>query len=281
MADVRELRPWRYDALAHRWAERVPEVREATVPTLTVVTFNVWFADHAFDARSEAMLRLLKEADADVIALQEVTDNFLRRALREEWLQQAYAVSDATCETVSGYGVALFSRLPVKSFALRRLPTGMGRSLLTTDIHVNRRGIRIGTVHLESLRESEPTRATQLKRIAGVLSDPENAILMGDLNFCSSWPEEANLPPEFVDVWPLLHPGEAGYTIDGSVNAMVRPHEGEKAVRFDRILVRSTPGAVKAKDIRLIGTKPISREQWTVFPSDHFGLRAELAVIAP
>jgi hypothetical protein len=39
---------------------------------LRLVTFNVWFAEHYFDERAKAMLRLLEACDADLIGAAEL-----------------------------------------------------------------------------------------------------------------------------------------------------------------------------------------------------------------
>jgi hypothetical protein len=48
-------------------------------------------------------------------------------------------------------------------------------------------------------------------------------------------------------------------------------------VRFDRILLGGSGQDWQPVSIRLIGTAPIDPERSDLFPSDHFGLTAELA----
>lgn len=251
--------------------------------SLTLVTYNVWFGLRAFEERSGALLGILARTGADVIALQEVTTPLLERALREEWVRASYVVSDATRETVRDYGVVILSRLPVSGFVLHDLTSGMGRKLLVARVHVNGRELAVATAHFESLRESEAYREKQFKETFKILKPFENAILMGDFNMCSTWKENARLDPAYVDLWPMLHPDDPGWTQDTERNAMLASRkEKSKCVRFDRILVRAKPGVLKAAEIGLIGTEPISGkyEHRNVFPSDHFGLRAVLSIAA-
>lgn len=107
-----------------------------------------------------------------------------------------------------------------------------------------------------------------------------DCLLAGDFNFCSSWASEnANVAPEFVDLWPALHGRAAGYTEDTDLNTMLRNvKRKEKRVRFDRVLLRSPGGAWRPRSIEVLGTEPISEATPDVFPSDHFGLAA---VIVP
>lgn len=269
-----DLPVWRFDPGSGTW-EASPDPREPRpVREITLVTYNVWFAGFAFQERCEAMLRLLRETDADVIALQEVTEEFLARAIREEWLRESYAISDATGKTVRGYGAVLFSRLPVRRMSLHELPTCMRRHALIAELRAGPLDLAVCTAHLESLRESASYREMQLREIFALLEKHGNAALLGDLNFCSSWDENELLDDRYVDLWPMLRPDEAGHTEDPDRNPMRR--KGKAAVRFDRILLRCAPGALKAREIRLLGTEPISRDRPDVFPSDHFGLRAVL-----
>jgi len=254
----------------------VAERAQAT--TVTVVTWNVWFAERAFEERAEATLRILRECDADLIALQEVTAPFLERAMREEWVRADYAVSDPTRASVRNYGVAILSRMPVRSFELHPLTSGMGRKLLVARLLVNGHEIAFATAHFESLRESEPVRATQLREAFAILRPFENAVLVGDFNLCSTSKENRRLDPAYVDLWPLLHPDDPGWTQDTERNAMLAARRGPdkpKSVRFDRVLARSKPGVLKPEAIMLLGTEEVSAN---VFPSDHFGLRAVLRV---
>ncbi len=267
----RELRPFRFSQPTGRWIEEPLAERPTTETRLTVVTFNVWFSDRDFEERCDAMMRLLHEADADIIALQEVTPDFLTRARRGSWLKERYCISDATGETVRGYGVALFSRLPIESLALMDLPSSMDRHLLLATCRVNGRKMAIATVHLESLREFGYVRKHQLGSIFAVLDEYETAILLGDLNFCSTWDENQAIRDNYVDLWPLLHVDDPGFTLVPREPSTTWP-----AVRFDRILVKSPPGTAKAKEIRMIGTSPVDPARPTLYPSDHFGLMADL-----
>ena len=103
---------------------------------------------------------------------------------------------------------------------------------------------------------------------------PGPSILVGDFNFCSTWPEEnKNIPPSFTDVWAKLRPNENGWTEDTFINIMRYNQKNEhKQVRFDRTLFHS-PGNSKwqPNSIDMLGTDPVSGLK-DIWPSDHFGL---------
>jgi tyrosyl-DNA phosphodiesterase 2 len=242
---------------------------------LTVATFNIWFDSYHARERHDAIMGLLEARRPDVIGLQEVTADSLALVLSKPWIRAEYQPSDVDGRTLDRYGVVLLSRIPARRMTLLPLPSGMGRKLLVFELEVDGMTVSVATVHLESLRESE-TRGVQLGLIFGQLDASEHAILMGDFNFCSSWPQEnARIAPEYRDAWPTVHPDAPGFSEDPTINRMrYQRKNSEKHVRFDRILVKSP--VLRPLDIELLGTQPISAELPDVFPSDHFGLFASL-----
>jgi tyrosyl-DNA phosphodiesterase 2 len=245
----------------------------SAVDYLTVVTFNVWFADDYFDARCAATLTLLATHQPDIIALQEVTPAFLKQVLNTSWIQAEYRISDIYGDSVDPYGVLILSRLPILEWSFVPLPSAMGRHLVTARAAISGAMTTFAGVHLESQSYSAPTRAKQLARIFPLLASEQHVMLMGDFNFCSSWDENQRLDTTYQDVWPLLHPTEPGFTEDTDRNTMRLLHTGkQKHVRFDRMLLRSQYPGWQAESIRLIGTEPISPATPHIFPSDHFGL---------
>lgn len=247
----------------------------ATSPRLTVATFNIWFDAHHIEARHNAILGLMEERRPDVIALQEVTLPALNLVLSKPWIQAEYQSTDLDGRTLGRYGVVLLSRIPMQRVTLTPLPSRMDRGLLVADLDIGGVPISVATVHLESLKEAA-TRGIQLQQIFDQLADRDNAVLMGDFNFCSSWQEEnVRIRPDYVDVWPAVHPDNPGFTEDTTINRMRYLLKGKhKHVRFDRILLKSAMFQPSA--IELLGTQPISPEFPEVYPSDHFGLFATI-----
>ena len=234
---------------------------------LRLVTYNVWFGDHCRDERQIALLELLQAQDPDVVVLQEAAPELVEKIESTPWLK-AYEKSELD---VHPHGLLCLSRVPVRELVRHSLPSMFGRELLVAELE----GLSVGIVHLESTRGLAEQRARQLRRIFPALARYTDAALMGDFNFCSSWDENAQLDPSYVDVWPHLRPQEPGWTEDTDVNRMRKElHRREKQVRFDRLLLRSTSWLPSS--IELLGTEPISPEQPNLFPSDHFGLCVEL-----
>lgn len=238
-------------------------------PRITLVTFNVWFGEYFIEERRQALMRILRQADADVIGLQEVTPSLLAFLRTREFLRDSYHFAPVS---VSPYGVMVLSRRPVTRFAEHALPTRMGRSLVIVELE----DLAVGVVHLESLRSAD-TRRRQLKIIFPILDEYPHAVLMGDFNLCSTWDENDQLDPRFTDIWPHLRADEPGWTEDTDINTMRLLVKSKRTqVRFDRVILRSTDEHWRPIEIERLGTEPVSPDLPEVFPSDHFGLRVRL-----
>ena len=277
------LSPWSWDAASGAWAMASGAGDPASgepgsdgAPALTVVTWNVWFDRAHQEARAAALLDVLRDTDADVICLQEVTRPFLGHALASEWVRRGYAVSDGSGETVDPYGVLLLSRVPLEALELIELPSETGRRLLVASLRIGHRRLVVGNLHLESRGEKAASRVAQMEAIFPLLrARGDDVVLVGDFNFDSEAMEAGHLDTSFVDLWPALRPGEPGWSMDTHANRMTYLHKQKhKQVRFDRVLARSPQGHFAGRSIRLLGTEAIAANARDVFPSDHFGLEA-------
>lgn len=238
---------------------------------LSVLTWNVWFGGHRFDERCPALVERCYRADADLIALQEVTPELFEHLRAAPWLRD-YQLSDPDGSTLGDYGVLILSRHPLHSIELHPLPTRMGRSLLVADVAGPDEPVSFATAHLES-QDDAALRAQQLGIVSRHLARRHpRCLLVGDMNFAdAAEPETSSLDPAFRDVWSVLHPGEAGYTVDTDVNLM-RWQVKEKVTRkrIDRVFAR---GGLLPTSIRLFGDRCVGGDP-ELFASDHFGLHA-------
>ena len=270
----KELKAYRFNETTDVWEEGRNAEAGISAAELTVVTFNVWFADYFFYTRCDALLEIVRNCNADVIGFQEVTLDFLEWLLDKQWVRDHYYISDINGSTVNPYGVLLLSRFPVRRFWWHDLPTFMERKLLVAELEVNEQTVQVATVHLESMKEFAFMHELQLETIFPLLDSSDHAILMGDFNFCATWEEKkALIDSRYQDLWSVLRGDEPGYTEDTDINLMRLLIKNEDThVRFDRILLRSP--SWQAKSIALLGTKPVLPDDLYVFPSDHFGLVA-------
>ncbi len=174
---------------------------------------------------------------------------------------------------VGNYGMLVLSRIPILRATYVPLPTRMARGVLVAELDVGASGLTVGSVHLDSGKASVHLRARQLAKAFDVVSEIENAVLIGDFNMRDG--ENSSITEPFADVWPTLRPGEPGFTEDTSINLMRFDSKNKhRQVRFDRVLLKGPAWA--AADIDLIGTEPIAADLPRVFPSDHFGVRSRL-----
>ncbi|CAK4673265.1 hypothetical protein LEN26_008792 [Aphanomyces euteiches] len=218
--------------------------------TLRIVTWNVWFDQMANGCRFEALVGSFLEHNPDVVCLQEVTRDFSQALHASTILSDKYEYSPFP---VDPYGCMILARRGLdSSFQQVSLPTRMHRSLLLC-VFDHGESV-VATVHLESLG-NESMRKSQLRTSGEALAPFRNAILCGDFNFhdtqhygawrsskISTTPLE-NLVlsvelPDFLDMWPLLHPNERGATFDGPTNPVcILDHK--EVMRYDRIMMKS------------------------------------------
>lgn len=274
---MQALAAQRFDPRTGRWLA-APPCRSVECARLTLVTYNLWFAEHRLEQRLGALLEEVRRCTPDLVALQEVTGRHLALILDEDWVRRDFQVSDARGDTVRPHGVLLLSRLPLCGLGMVRLTSGKDRKALVADLAVNGQPLRLGAVHLESSETSTGLRLRQLEEVERAMGDVPHALLTGDFNFDpDQGPEQARVEARYTDLWSALRPGEPGYTEDTDVNRMRLLHKSrEKRVRFDRVLTRSASPGWRPLAIRRLGTQPVTAGEPALFPSDHFGLCAAL-----
>mmetsp|Transcript_116777 Transcript_116777/g.183638 ORF Transcript_116777/g.183638 Transcript_116777/m.183638 type:complete len:311 (-) Transcript_116777:231-1163(-) len=224
---------------------------------LRVATLNVWFDEKLREARTGALVSVIKALHFEVVCLQEVVPEVAKHLMRElpEWSSS----DPGDGSSVYPYGVmTLVAPGGSPRFSFHELPTQMCRKLLVT--HVSE--LTVASVHLESLN-NHPTRVSQLRECAKVLAPFQNVLLLGDFNFDSDRnfdisarePLEngvlAQVIPEYVDLWLALR-REPGKTFDSTVNPFIRKPE---IMRYDRVMTRLT--GWNAVSIEMFGDQPV------------------------
>lgn len=250
---------------------------DARPTRLRVLTYNVLADPVAIDRRIPRLLEIFREADADLIALQEVAPWFVEILEREGWLADYHAA------TIDGRlalpnGQMILSRFPITRSRARNLIGRQGRTVLISEVALAAdETFVLATTHMESFLEDGPIRAEQLDAIfAELAGEAAPTLFAGDLNFGDGeQPDTAHLDPSFIDLWTRLHRGDPGFTwnIERSPMAADGSFVGEPSRRLDRMLLRSTTWTPSA--IAIVGDRSVRGEP-ALFPSDHFGLLAEL-----
>ncbi|WP_338867641.1 poly(A) polymerase [Myxococcus stipitatus] len=287
----------RFDSRAEAWVtSAAPSAKPPALQHLTVVTFNVLF--DLYDAelldtarRLPAALALIRETDADVIALQEVTPPFLRALLAEPWVCEHYWLSDGPeASTVATYGQVLLSRIPFSSLVQRVF--SRDKRLIAGELRLADGALWVATPHLTSNRDASgaAARAVQVQAIldwALALGPshegrPLDLVLAGDFNLGEESSEATSFTRAgFVDAWPTLRPTETGETYNPRLNSLaaITTTTG-RLQRLDRVLVKSPSGRLRPQTVELFGEAPLSGAPGPsgqpLFASDHFGIRCVL-----
>ncbi|RKH27624.1 endonuclease [Corallococcus praedator] len=288
------LPAYRYDARSGSWTEAPRDTGHAlpTPALLTVATFNVLFDLYdaellATERRTPAALALLRETDADLIALQEVTAPFLRALLAEPWVRERYGLSDGPgANTVETYGQVLLSRVPLASVWQRVF--SRDKRIIAAELRLSGGALWVATPHLTSNRDpaGASARAAQVQaliewaRALGATSDtePPDLVLAGDFNFGDGEPEaDVFARAGFVDAWTALRPSEAGETFNPRLNTLAAlTTVSGRLRRLDRVLVASSSGRLAPRSIGLFAEAPLEGPPaptgQALFASDHFGL---------
>jgi tyrosyl-DNA phosphodiesterase 2 len=244
---------------------------DAAKKRLSLVTYNILVHPVALDRRGPALMRILKESGADIIALQEVDDWFIRLLEKEDWPRGYYRVN---AEPADCGGQFILSRVPVKKARCHRLPGPQGRTVLIASLDMGRRALEVATTHAESALEDGEIRARQLDLIFAQVARADDAVVLGDFNCGDGAPERSRIPPSYQDLWTKLRPEEHGYTWDNEKSDMAGKSRerfpGEGSRRLDWILLRSD--VWRPAEVKIIGDEPITPGNTYLFPSDHFGV---------
>ncbi len=235
---------------------------------LTFVTYNVLADASTADQRCPALFKILKEADADVIALQEVEEWFAARLKKEDWIKPySWALPQGRLDPG---GQLILTKQKMTKVWLRLLDGPQKRTALFATLAG---GLTVATTHMESRLEDGKVRAKQLKELFQQLQNFTEAVVLGDFNFGDGEkPDSDALDSNYVDCWTTLKPKEPGFTwnIEESDMAKKGSFKGEKSRRIDRILLRSAN--YKPSSVAIVGDKPLKEGDKSLFPSDHYGL---------
>jgi poly(A) polymerase len=268
---------WRWDG--QRWTPGSLPAPPAPL-TLHVITQNVLFDTFDADkldtpARTAALLSMLDAADADLVALQEVTPALLATLLAQPWVRARYNVSEGPdAASVTPHGQLLLARHPM-TCALH--PFSPRKNLLLATLSpANTPPIALAVAHLTSSRapDGPAKRAAQLDTTLALTRAAPHLLLLGDLNMRDGELTQPLTQHAMTDLWPALVPDQPGLTYDPHHNPLAAAlSTSQEPSRYDRIFLRSEHQLLRADSIQLIGAP----DQPLI--SDHWGLSARLSLI--
>lgn len=152
---------------------------------IKLLSWNIWF-----NCYFSEITKFINEADADIVALQEVVLNDPTRDIVTfmEHLGYKYAIVQTSPEFVDDKGVlrklhtAIFSRFPIIESKIHPLREGKKPSAAEVTVRIGDQFLKVFSVHLkhDHLRPSE-VQNTQADTVAKILPK-ERSVLMGDFN---------------------------------------------------------------------------------------------------
>ena len=265
--------------------------------TLRLLTLNIWSHHPPWPTRKRLIQAGLRAEAPGLVALQEVLQPTGPGTGQADELAEGlgYRVVFSRACRLTGpvpadYGVALLSRYPIREHRTEPLPTPPGvepRVLLYALCSVKVGVLPVLVTHLSWEPELAAVRRAQLAHIASFMLLELAAlsvqlppyirvlppVLLGDLNMPPESPElqEFLHTSGFIDCFAAVGQG-AGLTVDGRNPAAVKGGVAMNA-RIDYLMVATTPpSGVAVRAARVCLDEP----DGGVFPSDHFGVVADL-----
>lgn len=281
------------------------------ISELTLGCYNVLFPSTNFfkkiitsdnDRYRFQINELLPEVNIDVLALSEVTEDYMQVLLNSNWIQKEYYIFNPKKKVFkNGFGNLILSKYPMKCYSMVYGRIAIGLISPLNDISSS---FLVISTHLIALDKNFEIRKKQLKRILEELNfysnleDPflkhfqsavknRNIIIMGDLNFHLKQEDMTILSNNLIDLWIETNKNsDEGYSWDSRENSfinMIYPFD-RRRMRLDRILF--TEGS------KLFETIP--EEKMTIFGknkvfpfkkisylrgSDHFGLKVKIKLL--
>ncbi|BDS11359.1 endonuclease/exonuclease/phosphatase family protein [Aureispira anguillae] len=314
---------YQFNAKVNQWIIHQTDASIPSPDSFKILTFNVLFdtwwgkphKDHIICSleRFKHQFNVFKELDADLIALNEVTPNYIHRIIQEKWVQDSYYISDSSGATINNFGNLILSKFPIKELSFVTLPQ-LKRPVPCAKIHFKNQPLIIAATHLSAQKENIERRQLQINELTHFLHQyypKEDKIILGDLNYHI---EQEIVPKAYQDAWESIHSNKKGYTFDGTINTMIHEmwplawvygFKDDVQMRLDRILTQLYHWQPSTIDVCL--NTPIYKAQSTpniikdiistifdrfklnlarspkhyLFPSDHFGLIATFTALNP
>jgi endonuclease/exonuclease/phosphatase family metal-dependent hydrolase len=257
------------------------------VTPVRVGTLNIWHDRGPWPRRLPLIRREIERLQPDVLGLQEVLRTTGAGPATPETCQALaiaagtrYQVAYAPAAPRGGgpvwQGNAVLSRWPIREQRVFPLPgaeVAEPRSLLYALVEAPHGDLPVFVTHLAWEPHHGPLRLRQAAYIADQIATlAPQAVLLGDFNAEPGSAEMKHLADAgFVDAWA---DGTPGFTFDRA-NDYAREAD-EPSCRIDYLLVRGS--GTTATGTRLVFTEPNRAGRAPVWPSDHFGVAAEVTL---
>ncbi|MFT5431496.1 MAG: endonuclease/exonuclease/phosphatase family metal-dependent hydrolase [Myxococcota bacterium] len=244
----------------------------AAAERLTVLTLNLRSHYDQRDRRLVAIASFLARVRPDVVFLQEVA----RDRHGNDADRLAYPAGYAVAHEHNSHtrrGLAILSRHPIRDVVAIELP-GKRRLAIAAVVEREGRLFSLVNLHLTPQLDAAKRRTRELRRILTLARNlPGPTLVAGDFNFGDAG-DENRLLSSGQDVYRARWPNAAGHTWD-LANPLARrnSYPDEPSRRLDRIIVLNAEVTVLSVDIVLDDASAGG-----LYPSDHYGLLAEIEV---
>ncbi len=257
---------------------------------LRVLSWNIWWKFGPWEARAPAIEAVLKQANADVIALQEVWGNEAENYAGILAEKLGYHCFHADCMVMNrtGFGNAILSRWPIEKHETITLSgaeeTDETRNALYAKINGPRGAFDFFCTHLNWRYEQSHIRQAQVREVAEFVSANTSGkmppLLCGDFNAEPMSDEIRSLTGlsaaaakglVFHDAWAVAGQG-MGNTWDNQNPFVAAEFEPNRRIDYIFAGHPKARGRGHITDIEIIGNSPLDN----IWPSDHFGLLAQV-----
>ena len=244
---------------------------------LHVATLNIRNLADRWNERLGLLLADMSALQPDLLGLQEVVYPMQQDRL-------IGAAGEGSYETLRAwagrpeYGNSLLVRSPLPASEVDRLELGLNRSALRSIVTLGGgRRILVAVTHLHHEVDGAAERDDQARRLIdwldrGPVSDVQ--VAMGDFNADPTEPAAARMRSHaYRSAYAEANGQEPAVTWPSGLQAPAIDTDGDPAC-LDYIWVR---GGARVASARLVFDRP-DPEDATLFPSDHFGISAQLEI---
>jgi endonuclease/exonuclease/phosphatase family metal-dependent hydrolase len=242
-------------------------------PTITVMTYNVWSGPEYVHERCDAIVKIIKEKQPDLVALHEVTDSTYE--LFQRALDKTYLIFQVFIDEKNPSGTVLMCNYGTTQIYDNTQPyyyDFQGGRVMGVEILHSQSDIKFNflATKLDDGVDSDHIRDQQMTMIQQVMKSMKHVVLVGD--FCSYDVQEdfekRIRSMKLLDVWQCVGcPQMAKYTMSKK-NPLAKSNQ-----RWSRIYINQT-SKWQARNFTLVGTGRI--EPLNIPPSKHYGVTTTL-----
>ncbi|KZT35560.1 hypothetical protein SISSUDRAFT_1064361 [Sistotremastrum suecicum HHB10207 ss-3] len=259
------------------------QMPSAPLNSLVVATYNV-LHDEAFPVgpRIESLLQSIAESEADIICLQEVSDELLHDLSRHPEIYGRFSWStrgpDETIETERNLWVLTRSHIP---FTWQNAIIS-GKMKPVHVLSVNNGSLIVAAVHFtagltsERIRRKEQEFKSLVDHLQSTYPNATDHIIVGDTNFPTSMEAPTQDGSIWLDAWSEIHASDdavrATYNPQANPLALKTSKEDKSPQRYDRLYLKAG-GRFAISSASLFGVNAPGKEA----ASDHYGLVVTLA----